>query len=333
MLAELTIHEFETATLSASKVDAEAGIIHDVSLMSVGEARGHNMFVDTTTLSQVFDVANKAGSIKVKADHGSGVLSTIGYIDNFRMSMDQVVGDLHVYESEPERARIFEIARKNPKHMGMSLEFCGADENKDGKTFARCEEITAVALVSDPAANKSLFQKKRLANNQPESRNINMEAPTKLEEKPEEKTELAETPDLGETLKAILARLDALEKHEADEQEMDESNEKEVPKATDPKDQPAPALDEDEMEDDSKDKEYSKIDAATVKKLAARLGIKLAPSVAPEKAPEAKNFQALVDDKTKEFGGDRNKAMLFCLTNHPKEYSEHRKAFVNPEKR
>jgi hypothetical protein len=39
------------------RVDAQKGIIFGVSVISIGEARGHNMFVDRTTLEQFLKVA------------------------------------------------------------------------------------------------------------------------------------------------------------------------------------------------------------------------------------------------------------------------------------
>lgn len=174
--------------LAGSKIDPNNRTIRQVSLISLGEAKGHDVFVDQKTLSQVFDKLTELGSLKVKADHGSGVLSTIGYIDQFEMGQDKVIGDFHIYESETEAPRIFEIARKNPHHLGMSLEFEGEDQKKDGKMFARCSDISAVALVSDPAANKSLFEKStNSVDSKTKPDNSQSMANKKLDDKPEVK--------------------------------------------------------------------------------------------------------------------------------------------------
>lgn len=187
--------------LTGSKIDPNNRTIRQVSLISLGEAKGHNVFVDQKTLTQVFDKLTELESLKVKADHGSGVLSTIGYIDQFAMGQDKVLGDFHVYEAEPEAPRIFEIARKNPNHLGMSLEFEGEDQKKDGKMFARCSDISAVALVSDPAANKSLFEKStNYVDSSYQSDNYKSMANKKLDDKPDvkdEKKELDDMPDAG----------------------------------------------------------------------------------------------------------------------------------------
>jgi hypothetical protein len=150
---------------TTSNVDEAKSTIRGVSLISVGEARGHTsnltgakIMVDGTTLTQVFECCQNEHTIKVKLDHGSGVLSTIGYVNNFELETNRVTADLHIYESEPEAPRLFEIAEKNPAHMGISLEFLGLDEERmDGTCYARCSEVLTAALVSDPAANKTLF--------------------------------------------------------------------------------------------------------------------------------------------------------------------------------
>jgi len=140
-----------------SRIDPNSGTILGVSLISKGEAKGHGCWIDDKTLDQVLMLAQRAGSVKVKANHGSGVLDTVGFVDNFRRFGEKILADLHIYKSEPERNRIFEIAQTNPSHLGISLEFSGQDEIKDGNCLARADELYTAALVSDPAANKSLF--------------------------------------------------------------------------------------------------------------------------------------------------------------------------------
>jgi hypothetical protein len=153
--------------LSGSKVDREKGIISGVSVCSIGEARGHNQFVDKTTLEQVRDCAKEyASGLKVKFnpssfDHGAAGIAGFIPNDSYRIKSGRLVGDLHVYEKYPDREYLFEIAEKSPDHFGLSMEFSGVPEDKDGQQFARCEEIFAVAVVDLPAANPTgLFKTK-----------------------------------------------------------------------------------------------------------------------------------------------------------------------------
>jgi hypothetical protein len=134
-------------------------VIRGASLISIGEAKGHDCFVDATTLRQVYGILEQKRDLKVKLDHESGVMSTAGYADNFKMSNGKILADVHIYESEPNAGRILEIANKKPHHLGLSLEFEGEDETVGGKCYARASDVSAVALVSDPAANDSLFEK------------------------------------------------------------------------------------------------------------------------------------------------------------------------------
>lgn len=342
----LTARIFQAGTLEQSKVNSGDGVIHDVSLISVGEAKGHNVFVDATTLSQVYEFCRKQQTLKVRADHGSGVFSTIGFMDNFKLTNKQVLGDLHIYESESERDRIFEIAEKNPKHMGMSLEFSGEDEVEGDQWFARCEEVTAIALVSDPAANKSLFSKKELEEKKKLS---TKDSRMKKEAKKFGNTELAEM------FKKLDARMAALEKKlegesegekdfvDEEEQISDKDAEKEDLPAHDPDAEPE-VKDDDETEleeggDSSEDEKSDKKEMSQkpkkptleqVKALAAKLGMRILPAGASgDQKSKPKNFEALVDEKTKELGGDKIKAMNFCIQNHKAEYSEYRKKFVS----
>ncbi len=342
---------------SEAKIDPGTGTIKGVSLISLGEARGHDVFVDITTLRQVFDKAVELGTVKAKADHGSGVFATIGYLDNFSMNEKQVLGDLHIYESEPEKNRIFEIAGKNPNHLGMSIEFTGEDERMDGKMFARCAELITSALVSDPAANKSLFSKKTIDDSE-SVRSVASKAmakTTKLEVSDEEKKP-SEMETLMTRLEEVESRLSKFE--EGVDSSADEG--KEEPKATDPSAEPKVenpenvelSVDTDgDGDDDSntpenpdaekdaeataKKAEFSKKSKPTraeIISLAAQIGMKLMPAGTPDVAkPVAKNFEALVEAKTKEIG-NKNAAISFCIANHKAEYAEYRKAFVTVSK-
>jgi hypothetical protein len=142
--------------------------IKNVALISVGPARGHvdagtkkAVFVDPTTLDEVFASLQASPSLKVREDHTSTVRNTLGYANNFRRDANKITGDLYFYENTEAAPLFVEIAEKNPDHLGLSLEFSGADEETPDMMLARCfagtAGVRAVALVSDPAANKSLF--------------------------------------------------------------------------------------------------------------------------------------------------------------------------------
>ena len=294
-----TKHLFEA--ISAPSIDAENRTIKGVSLIAIGQARGHTddkgrqVYVDETTLLEVMAQCEANKSVKVKIDHGTGVFSTAGYVTNFSLKDDKVTADLTLYESETEAPRILEIANKNPHHMGISLEFIGIDEVSGDKCLARCSEIIAAALVSDPAAKKSLFSIDNPNNKQETTPNMD----------PEPTTE----PAAEDPIEKILSRLEAIESSVAEMKKLAEPE----PPADPPVDPPT----------GDKEKEMEKVAemAATraVKALSAALGVKLPPAGAPHvEPPKQKNFNELVAEHTTKFNGDSNKAMIHCIQNHPK---------------
>jgi hypothetical protein len=161
--------------LALSKVDAEAGVISGVSIITVGAARGHQywtetgpipMVCDETTLQQVMDAITAFGAdgVKVKADHWSGFDAIVGALKDPKMDGPQLRGDLHLLESDDSRARIIEMAQKMPSQFGLSISFSGIPEVRKVSTelgtetdvaVARVTELYSVDLVDDPAANPS----------------------------------------------------------------------------------------------------------------------------------------------------------------------------------
>jgi len=146
------------------KIDRASGIIYGVSVITLGNAQGHNLKIDGTTLEQILSVAaSHKDGIKVKFgnDHKAGVEDTIGALKAFRKDGEQVRADLHLLQSCPQCNQILEMAEKIPNEFGLSAVFSGEHQEIEKVKFARCNEIYSVDLVSDPAANPNgLFSKK-----------------------------------------------------------------------------------------------------------------------------------------------------------------------------
>lgn len=154
---------FSAAEANASdRVDREARIIYGVAVITQGEAKGHDMQVDGRTLEQVRDCAlTYADGLKVKADHGSGVMAAAGTLRNLRIDGRTLRGDLHVLRSYEHAEKLFEMAETMPSTFGLSISFSGTPHQHDGQDFARCAEIYSADLVSEPAANPDgLFSQK-----------------------------------------------------------------------------------------------------------------------------------------------------------------------------
>jgi hypothetical protein len=145
------------------QIDAQAATISDVSVITVGEAKGHGLMIDEQTLVEVKAAAETyAGGLKVKTDHYTGFNEIVGTLKNFRIDGDQLRADLFLLKNHDATARILEMAELMPDTFGLSISFTGEHEESDNDiVFARCTEIYSADLVDAPAANPTgLFSAK-----------------------------------------------------------------------------------------------------------------------------------------------------------------------------
>lgn len=319
-------------TLQTPVVDPENGIIRAVSLIEMGDAKGHfdkkgrQVVVDEVTLEQIYKQCKKLGTIKVKADHGSGVFEIVGWADNFHLTPEKVLADVHLYDSEPRRPRLLEIAEKNPTHMGVSMEFTGNDKARGTTCLSRCDEVIAAALVDDPAANSSLFSAKEqdeepmkpkkhfsIFNAQPEIK------PTEINTMEPDQTQEPTLKDLMSKFEELSTRLKALETPPADDNDT-------APEAvaTDPDEDPAksdptktyenPDADKDTDETKKAELHAERIAEKFLTKFMSQIGVtKLSrPGSAGEPAKE-KSFDDMVTEEAQKHGGNRVTAFQSLL--------------------
>ena len=173
---------FSTDTLfqpSAPSIDTENGIIKNVLVVSKGEAKGHNLFLNDEFLERTALLGNEATK-GVKARYGhpnmcSTALGTyIGRYKNFHKENNNVLADLYLDDTARISPNgnlydyILSLAATNPDMFGSSIAFkCGEItslteeiENSSKTTtrnFASIESLHAVDLVDDPAATDGLF--------------------------------------------------------------------------------------------------------------------------------------------------------------------------------
>lgn len=268
--------------------------IEGVSIISVGEAKGHGLFVDMQTLQEVKSCAETyKGGVKVNLDHGAGIKDIVGFVDNFRIIGEQLLGDLNLLENAEKRDYILEIANKLPDTFGISIAFSGPIRERDGRRFASCNELYSADLVQTPAANPTglfSFEAKGVDNN------FNQMEDATIEIEPKEKEDEISIAD-------IVSRLTALEAAFGDyKKKMEEM--------------PAAEPENEMSEDSALSKLEAKLDTIITNFGAAPLK---ASVVAEEKAPESFDLKAVVESKTKELGS-RMAAIKFAMTNHPTEY-------------
>ena len=127
--------------------------LKNVSILTAGEAKGHNLLIDETSLQQALAVAQSMGRIKVTNGHGAQqVMDILGYVENFRIEGSRLLGDLTLLNSD-KADYVANLAGLMPDQFGLSLTFSGVPEDRAGERFARVTEIYDVSVVTQPAAN------------------------------------------------------------------------------------------------------------------------------------------------------------------------------------
>jgi hypothetical protein len=300
-----------TFAVAAGKIDAEAGVIRGVSLISEGPALGHGVMVDARTLQQVKAAAEQyEGGLKVKLDHNSGAGDIIGYVDGLRIEGKKLLGDLNLLKNSPHRGYVLEIAEKIPDTFGLSIAFSGPVEMSGDKKMMlqRCTEIYSVDLVSEPPANAEGLFERRMKSFQTESGTTPEEAKTKnkIAMNDDVKKEIA-----GMIESAMMAMGERLSKLEAG-----------MPK---PEDKPAAMS----AKNDEVQLAAKQAAEAALKEFAKTIGAPAAPAAsaevaAPAAKSEAKSFEAIVAAKTSELKGNKGDAIAFAIKNHSAEYQQYR---------
>ena len=293
-----------------------------VSILEVGEAKGHDLFVDKTSLETALKLMQSAkNGVKAKMNHGSGLEAVVGFVRNPRIEGEKLVADLRLLRNSPHYGLIKEMASEAPDQFGVSLAFVNESETIDGKDYIRPQSIASADLVSSPAATNGLFEEmvkfmEKLGYVQG-GKTIPAVAKEAVEEAPldkKDKTNMENT-DYKKDMDEIKVRLAALEeamkpKEEVKKEEMAE----EAPKIV---------IEKEDEEDDKEEKTEEM--SAVVKKVLTEFGIKpipASPSVeAPSKKEEPKTFEALVAAHS-DYGTSKLKAMKAVMLSNPKEYSE-----------
>jgi len=275
-------------------------VIEGVSIISIGEAKGHGLYVDETTLMQVKECAESyKGGVKVNLDHGAGIKDIVGFVNNFRIVGKQLLGDLNLLETSPMRDYVLEISSKLPDTFGISIAFSGPIREVEGLAFASCTELYSADLVQTPAANATgLFS---FTAKQVDKFFKEMEDATIEIEPKEDEVSIAD----------IVSRLAALETAFGDYKSKMEM----------PTEEPAAEM-----------KEEMAAELSVISKLEAKLDSIIsnfgaapvkASVVAEEKAVEKFDLKAVITKKTEELGS-RTEAIRFAMRNHREAYIEAR---------
>ena len=298
-----------TFAASTGAIDAEAGVIRGVSLITKGPALGHGVMIDDKTLEQVKTAAEQYnGGLKVKLDHSSGAGDIIGYIDTLRIDGEKLLGDMHLLQNSPHRDYILEIAQRIPDTFGLSIAFSGPSEKSADKltTLQRCSEIYSVDLVSEPAANPSGFFARKLKQLQ-----------TGEVEQPTAEIDI-ELPMNEEMKKAIEGMIQSAMMGMGDKIAKLESAM--LPPV---EDKPAAMSAQNEVVQLA----ANTAALAAVKEFAKSFGAPAAPvasAEAPKPVVQAQKFEEIVASKASELKGDKSAAIAFAIKNHSDLYVAYR---------
>lgn len=163
----------------------EAGLIRGVSIITRGEALGHDLWVDRDFLSDVTGAINAADrGIKARFTHpglsGDGIGTKLGTVHNAYWEGDQVFADLHFQRAShvtPDgnlADYVMTLAEETPDQFGVSIVFehdqeleeqhttehmmegryiSPDEDNKNNFPHAMLHALRAADVVDEPAAN------------------------------------------------------------------------------------------------------------------------------------------------------------------------------------
>jgi len=309
--------------------EMESNDFGGVSILEIGEAKGHDLFVDKVSLEKAMEIMNKApNGVKVKMNHGSGLDAVVGFAKNARIDGNKLVADLRLLKNSQHYGLIKEMADEAPDQFGISLAFVNESESINGKEYIRPQSIASADLVSSPAATNGLFEEVvkfmqkfgYMAGGKP----IPVDLPNAVVEG-DGLTKEGETMEnnYSKDIEDIKVRLAAIE------DSMKPKNEK---MAEVPVDEQAVVEDKavaegakaegESVEEEKQEEAMSEV----VKKVLTQFGIKPIPAspaveVALEKKEEPKNFEELVSGHS-EYKTSKLKAMKAVMLSNPKEYAE-----------
>lgn len=164
-----------------------AGMIRGVSVISKGEALGHQLWIDDVTLEQVETLLNATSNgIKSRFTHpsmsGDGLGKHVARVRDAELSGDRVVADQHFLQSAHKTPDgdlaeyLMSLAEEDPTSYGLSIAFLHDQDamdvflsqhmlddefrspdplNVNNFPHVRIQELQAADSVDEPAANPS----------------------------------------------------------------------------------------------------------------------------------------------------------------------------------
>jgi len=162
----------QTVYFSSTDIDEQRGLIKNVAVCTIGEAKGHNVIIDSQFINDVVSMGNsKTKGVKARFGHPEAFASSIGKyigkVKEFWRDGNVARGNLYLAASAKKSPQgnlwdyVLELAKNDGDSCGMSICFdvAGIEEMEDG-AHVRIEDLTGCDLVDEPAANDALFEAK-----------------------------------------------------------------------------------------------------------------------------------------------------------------------------
>lgn len=168
-------------------IDADAGILRDVVLAQVGEAKGHGVHLDQDFINEIVRQGQKNYNERgLKARFGHPAMSSdtmgtqLGVFKNFRLRGQQAIADLHLLDAAAHSPKgnlrdwTIKMAQERPDFIMNSIVFKAGESfiyNEDGEkeygqwwdfkedetVYATLDTLLFSDLVEQGAATDSLF--------------------------------------------------------------------------------------------------------------------------------------------------------------------------------
>lgn len=169
-----------TSYTTSGSVDRAKGAIYGVSVNTVGEAKGHDVWLEQSFVEDVAILGNELKQgLKARFGHPnmcSTALGTfIGRFKNFRVEGEQCLADLYLSNEAKDTPHgnlydyVLGMAENESDMFGTSIVFTVGDQyqlndnnepvydenlwDSGRKTFVTCDKLHACDVVDDPAAN------------------------------------------------------------------------------------------------------------------------------------------------------------------------------------
>lgn len=162
----------QTVYFASSDIDGQRGLIKNIAVCTMGEAKGHGVIIDSQFINDVVTMGNaKSKGVKARFGHpemfATSLGKYIGKVKEFWRDGNVARGNLYLATSAKKSPQgnlfdyVLELAKNDSDSCGMSICFdvAGIEEMEDG-AHVRISDLTGCDLVDEPAANDALFEAK-----------------------------------------------------------------------------------------------------------------------------------------------------------------------------